>query len=242
MTRRRTSAGSGRSLMGRTSRGGAESSPWRATAASGSVLSMMTQRRGARAWAVAGMMMAACGGEAAPTAPPPPPVTAEPEVPPEPQPTVVMFSAATFADSRLQTCLDVTVSVQPGHEPDGGVGAFVSNMESQILSGDDIRRITRPCTQQFSDRTEWASCTLPVDRGGVLVSFTERYLDFGRAFGDDHFMQECIGREGGDWRAVSRDTPEWQRANREHQLESLQRDAREGQAEIDRLLSRRARR
>lgn len=103
-----------------------------------------------------------------------------------------------------------------------------------------LRPIPQLCADQFNDRTIWAFCVIDHNEDGVRVIAVENHLDFGRAFDTDTMMQQCM-EDSGRWTAVARDTPEWQRAQRQHQLEQLQQDARDAQGELDRALGRRRR-
>ena len=161
-----------------------------------------------------------CGQDASPPPPPaaPPPVEAVP--PPPPAPIVVSVHIAKFGDDRLLTCMDITLSALPGEEPDGGMPDATALREELAPSGNTagMRAIPRPCREQFGDRVEWASCSVSgARRSGGSASFVDRYYDFGRAFDDDTFMQECLEMNG-EWTAVPRTSPEWQHAQRERQV------------------------
>lgn len=173
---------------------------------------------------VLGMLLSAgCGQDVSPPPPPQTPPAIETVAPPVPTHMVVSVHVAKFGDERLLTCTDVTFAALPGEEPDGGMPDAAALREGFAPAGnaDGLRPIPRPCREQFGDRVEWASCSINrAGASGGSLTMVDRYYDFGRAFDNDSFMQECLEMNG-EWTAVPRTSPEWQRAQRERQVEEL---------------------
>lgn len=183
------------------------------------------------------VMVLACGtsGEEASVEGPPPVVS-----PTEPAEAVVdnvvrrdLFGYSML-DGQIDSCSEIRVTLTP---PDP-LPADWPPPPREVEAREDFTRISRPCREQFTDRTVLGTCTTtvnnePNENGIRSTSVATTLWYWGLVLTDDRVMNACI-RNGGQWVGIDRNSLEAQQARAEYEL-------RESQRELDRLNSRRGR-
>jgi hypothetical protein len=168
---------------------------------------------------------AARSASASAMAPPPAPTNATP--------MNVIASLAHWRGERLYECIDVTAT--PDGMDDSFADRVASSIADEMAKTKGVTTLTKPCREQFSDRTALASCTIDgtdvvkakikkegktTDSGGIAsLTVRTRFYDY-QDLQTDHELKDCL-KEGGEWKAVSKDSDEWKRARLEHDKNQL---------------------
>lgn len=158
------------------------------------------------------------------------PVVKSAEPPPAPKAYQGTISFAHFAKDQIFECIDATVQIQPPGDA-GADWAPKDDPIAKLATTPFLKKTTKlskPCGEQFGDRTVLASCTL-VDKGErhdggnprLVVTFTSNFYNYEDVGPTDEHMKDCL-QNGGDWKALSRDSAEWKKAKLEHSRKGLQ--------------------
>ena len=172
-----------------------------------------------------------------------PPATPRPETPTEPQVFVDETGVATFANDRLDECVQVRAIYESKTFPEHWRPA--RSVREMFASDDKVVPTKRPCEQQFAGMTALATCNViwtrddmqklaqkhaakvkksskqdgassekRVDDSFVRLEYDSRYYSYATVFEDHTYMKQCL-EMGGDWQAVAEDSPEYNRARLE---------------------------
>lgn len=109
---------------------------------------------------------------------------------------------------------ELPLGVDAGKDPLGSETTGVSNKEAT--------RLSEKCRATFTDRILLATCNIDQADAGTSMHMTVGYYDFGDISGSDKQMAECLSSKG-KWRAISRDSKEWQKAKFEYDRRNLRR-------------------
>lgn len=134
-------------------------------------------------------------------------------------------SIASFERDQLAFCADFVLDVVHGdsgfdrEKADRRFEAFVAGVNKNAKG----LRVPRACSEQFSDRTAFASCAVaPAIPSGGAFAMVESYYLFERVFGSDATMKDCLEMQG-EWHAVSRTSAAFRDAQLRRDMSSARR-------------------
>lgn len=133
-------------------------------------------------------------------------------------------SAADMGKDELAECVDFDLEVPPEFDQTKLLDAGPA-FDPELMKG--LTSLSKPCGEQFADRTPMAFCTLTrkAEQGqGVTVHMTSRAYLFADVALSDWRMKECLESKG-DWKALARGSAEWKAAERAYALRNLHKDS-----------------
>jgi len=128
----------------------------------------------------------------------------------KPREFVQTLSLATFDKDQLEACTDVTTRQFP---PDGAPPDWTPKF-ADFDAGKGQLKLSKPCAEQFADRLVIATCAFEKDDSKTPdkadIQATIRYYNINTLDIDDAEMHDCLEMHG-DWKALSRESPEYKR-------------------------------
>jgi hypothetical protein len=125
-------------------------------------------------------------------------------------------------DGILRECVDITVrSDDPNHQQ--AVKEALDAIGEKATGDDQLQQVSGPC-DNVVDRPELASCVVTKAENGVVIEGVSRFYAIEMIDGTDANMRNCL-RDGGEWRAVKRDSREFRRAKLEGAMRDLKKAA-----------------
>lgn len=164
--------------------------------------------------------------------------------PPEPPARSVLLSFAAFRKDSLAECNEFYVDGPP--KPGSNLGAagdaiWKTVVQPQIQKNATVTRLTKTCGEQFEDRKPYGACygMKPAwangDGGASLIRVDLYHFSFEAVFKSDWAMRECL-QIGGDWKALSRESERFKRADLDHGLDTAQKNFDKAQQNTDRAM------
>jgi hypothetical protein len=169
----------------------------------------------------------------------PQPAQQAPEVTKPPGPVIILATAA-FRDDRLAECDELFV--RPPKPLGVDAGAKVAEIADAIwnarkeLKGVTMTRLNRACDEQFADRKPFGACfDMPMFKDRPELRGNVRHYSFDAVFKSDGMMRECM-QEGGNWKAMSKDSPEYIGAKLENDSDKAQKNYDDARKDVDRAM------